>query len=59
MEHEEISDSCRSMDAFVVVSFVEAMKDITVCPTVHTLQGALKDSDRPALERIAEELLAD
>ena len=40
-------------------TYLEAMKDITVCPTVHTLQGALKDSDRPALERIAEELLAD
>ena len=40
-------------------TYLEAMKDITVCPTVHTLQGALKDSDRPVLERIAEELLAD
>ena len=40
-------------------TYLEAMKDIELCPTVHTLQGALKDSDRPALERIAEELLAD
>ena len=40
-------------------TYLEAMKDITICPTVHTLQGALKDSDRPVLEQIAEELLAD
>ena len=40
-------------------TYLEAMKDITICPTVHTLQGALTDSDRPVLELIAAVMLAD
>ena len=37
--------------------YLEAMKDITICPTVHTIQGAVKDSDIAAMEQIADELL--
>ena len=39
-------------------TYLEAMKDITICETVHTIQGAVKDADTAALERIADELLA-
>ena len=37
--------------------YLEAMKDITICPTVHTIQGAVKEADAAALEQIADELL--
>ena len=37
--------------------YLEAMKDIDICPTVHTIQGAVKDADVAAMERIADELL--
>ena len=39
-------------------AYLSAMKDITLCETVHTLQGAVKESDLAAMERIADELLA-
>ena len=35
-----------------------AMKGIALCETVHTIQGAVKESDLAAMERIADELLA-
>lgn len=38
-------------------AYLEAMKNITICDTVLTLQGAVKDSDRAAMEKIADELL--
>ena len=38
--------------------YLEAMKDIEICPTVHTIQGAVKDTDIAAMEQIADELLA-
>ena len=41
----------------VMRGYLEAMKEITICPTVHTIQGALKDSDVAAMEQIADELL--
>jgi len=43
--------------AKVMRGYLEAMKEITICPTVHTIQGALKDSDAAAMEQIADELL--
>jgi len=43
--------------AKVMRGCLEAMKEITVCPTVHTIQGALKDGDIAAMEQIADELL--
>ena len=44
--------------ARVMRGYLEAMKDITICETVHTIQGAVKDTDAAALEKIADELLA-
>ena len=38
--------------------YLEAMKGVAICETVHTLQGALKDADTGVLEKIADELLA-
>lgn len=37
--------------------YLEAMKGIEICPTVHTIQGAVKEADISAMEQIAEELL--
>ena len=37
--------------------YLEAMKDIDICPTVHTIQGAVKDADIAAMRQIADELL--
>ena len=39
-------------------AYLEAMKDIAICPTVHTIQGAVKDADIAAMEQIAGEVLA-
>ena len=39
-------------------AYLEAMKDVTICPTVHTIQGAVKEADIAAMERIADEVLA-
>ncbi len=44
--------------ARIMRGYLEAMKGIDVCPTVHTIQGAVKDSDIAAMEQIADELLA-
>ena len=44
--------------AKVMRGYLEAMKDITICDTVHTIQGAVKDADIAAMEKIADELLA-
>ena len=44
--------------AKVMRSFLEAMRDIEICETVHTIQGAVKDADLAAMERIADELMA-
>ena len=44
--------------AKIMRSYLENMKNVTICPTVHTIQGALKDADRAAMEQIASELLA-
>jgi len=44
--------------AKIMRGYLEAMKNITICGTVHTIQGAVKDADRAAMEKIAEELLA-
>ncbi len=38
--------------------YLDAMKDIEICPTVHTIQGAVKEGDITVLEQIAGELLA-
>ena len=43
--------------AKIMRGYLEAMKGITLCDTVHTIQGAVKDSDIAAMERIADELL--
>lgn len=40
-------------------AFLEGMKDITICETVHTIQGAVKDSDIEAMKVIAGELLGE
>lgn len=37
--------------------YLEAMKGIDICPTVHTIQGAVKDADIAAMRQIADELL--
>ena len=39
-------------------AYLEAMKDVISCPTVHTIQGAVKEADVAAMERIADEVLA-
>ena len=39
-------------------AYLEAIKEIAICETVHTIQGAVKDADLAAMERIADELLA-
>ena len=44
--------------AKVMRGYLEAMKGITICDTVHTIQGAAKDSDVAVMEKIADELLA-
>lgn len=44
--------------AKVMRGYLEAMKGIHICGAVHTIQGAVKDSDIAAMERIADELLA-
>ncbi len=44
--------------AKIMRSYLENMKNVTICPTVHTIQGALKDADCAAMEQIASELLA-
>lgn len=44
--------------AKVMRAYLEAMKDVTICPTVHTIQGALKPADVAAMEQIAGEVLA-
>ena len=63
----EVMDLCRVDQALAVeaafrygrmVAYLEAMKEIAICETVHTIQGAVKDADLAAMERIADELLA-
>lgn len=44
--------------AKIMRGYLEAMKGIDLCPTVHTIQGAVKDADVAAMEQIAGELLA-
>ena len=44
--------------AKVMRGYLEAMKDVCLCPTVHTIQGAVKDCDAAAMEQIAAELLS-
>ncbi|MDE7218373.1 MAG: FprA family A-type flavoprotein [Oscillospiraceae bacterium] len=44
--------------AKVMRSYLEAMKDITICGDVHTIQGAIKDCDTTAMEQLAEALLS-
>jgi len=44
--------------AKVMRGYLEAMKDVSICETVHTIQGAVKDVDVAAMEKIADELLA-
>lgn len=44
--------------AKVMRGYLEAMKDITICETTHTIQGAVKEADIAAMEKIADELLA-
>ena len=44
--------------ARVMRGYLEALKDITICETIHTIQGAVKDTDIAAMEKIADELLA-
>ena len=44
--------------AKVMRGYLEAMKDVSICETVHTIQGAVKDGDVAAMEKIAVELLA-
>ena len=43
--------------AKVMRGYLEAMKDIEICPTVHTIQGAVKEADTAAMEQIADELI--
>ena len=43
--------------ARVMRGYLEAMKEIALCPTIHTIQGAVKEDDIAALECVAEELL--
>ena len=38
---------------------LEGMKNISVCENTVTIKSAMKDSDIPALEALANELLAD
>ena len=44
--------------AKVMRGCLEAMKGLTICGTAHTIQGAVKDADIAAMEKIAGELLA-
>ena len=39
-------------------TILEGMRDIALFDEVHTIQGAVKESDRAALEKLADELLA-
>lgn len=43
--------------AKVMRGYLEAMKDIEICPTVHTIQGAVKEADVAAMAQIADELI--
>lgn len=38
---------------------LETMKDITICENVVTIKSAMKDADRPKLEALADEIIAD
>ena len=38
---------------------LESMKNITVCESTVTIKSAMKPADVPALEALANELLAD
>ena len=40
-------------------AMLEGMKNITVCENTVTIKSAFKDSDIPALEALADEILAD
>jgi flavorubredoxin len=42
----------------VMRGYLEGMREITICPTTHTIQGAVKEADKKALEQIAGEILA-
>ena len=44
--------------AKIMRGYLEAMKNINICPTVHTIQGTVKDADIAAMEQIAGEVLA-
>ncbi|MGN0162462.1 MAG: FprA family A-type flavoprotein [Candidatus Ornithomonoglobus sp.] len=38
---------------------LESMKDITICENTVTIKSAMKEADKPKLEALADELLAD
>lgn len=40
-------------------SMLETMKDITICENVVTIKSTLKEADKPKLEALADEILAD
>jgi len=45
--------------AKIMRGYLESMKGIDICPTVHTIQGAVKDCDIEAMKTIASQLLAE
>mgnify|MGYP003375883613 FL=1 len=46
------------MAAKTMKSILEGMKELQICDTVVTIKSALKEEDRPGMEKLAEELLA-
>ena len=47
------------MAAKAMKADLEGMKNLQICETVVTLRSAMKESDRPAMEQLARELLAE
>ncbi len=46
------------MAAKTMKGILEGMKELRICDTVVTIKSALKEEDRPGMEKLAEELLA-
>lgn len=46
------------MAAKTMKGILEGMKELQICDTVVTIKSALKEEDRPGMEKLAEELLA-
>lgn len=45
--------------ARTIKGMLEGMKNITVCDTVVTIKSVMRDGDKPAMDALADEILAD